>query len=365
MAAALAAPIADFVLGLALGPVGQDSGNRVSFEGLALGSRNAGELEIGIRSLEAVALRVASGPLVLEVGKLALRELRGVVRMEAGRPQLVALEAASVELSGVKFHGPLLIPASVAGPAGHAAATAWCLGPLAGANGSIRAEIVDAQLLFDADVTVPIRQGAIDFNSTTVEHVGPDSRMGVSRLGIYVDAPTGRSYLYQFPSTPVAGVEYEQRGALLGARVTNRGHLLLQPFGEGLLGQPWVGRIQGLTEQARQLFDRSAVSGEVRLGDGKFCAPGVQAELVERADGRNEVRLHSEAVGRGLTAEMASLSARNALLGSGQVQMGCAEIVGSLVLQFSVEGTQLRFACDVANMKLSGLRLRPQGDQGR
>ena len=117
-------------------------------------------------------------------------------------------------------------------------------------------------------MTVPIRDGQIDFNETTVEHVGPDSRMGVSRLGLYVDAPNGRSYVYQFSSVPVAGVEFEQRGPLLGAWVTDRGKLRLQAFGEGLLLQGSGGHGVGFTEQARVMFDRTAVSGDVRLSDG-------------------------------------------------------------------------------------------------
>lgn len=76
------------------------------------------------------------------------------------------------------------------------------LEPLANAAGAIRAEIVDARLGFDADVTVPIRQGWIHFNDATVEHV--------------------------------------------------------------------------------VLFDRTAIQGEVRLGDGKFTAPGVQVTLAGR-----------------------------------------------------------------------------------
>ena len=34
------------------------------------------------------------------------------------------------------------------------------------------------------------------FNRVTVEHVGPDSSMGLSPMGLYVDAPNGRNYLY-------------------------------------------------------------------------------------------------------------------------------------------------------------------------
>lgn len=381
MAASLAASIIDFVLDLAQASTEQDPNNRVSLEGLTFGSRNDGALEIGIRRLEAASLRVASGPLLLEIGQLALHKLVAVVRIEAGRPRLGALEAASAELSGVKVHGPWTHSqqpkgdsralqaqgrASVSSDstAGQAAAGSWCLGPLATADGTIRAEIVDAHLLFDADVTVPIRQGRVDFDEATVEHVGPDSRMGISRLGLYVDAPNGRSYLYQFSSALVCGVEYEHRGALLGPWVTSRGKLRLQAFGEGLLRQAPVGQGQGFTDQARLLFDRTAVSGDVQLSDGKFAAPGMQADVVGRADGRNLVRLHSEAVGRGLTVEMAALSVRNAAWSSGATQMGCDELAAAVVLRLVVEGAQSRFALDLANMKISGLRLEPHRPQG-
>jgi len=295
MTAALAPSLIDLLLASTLG--GRDSNNRVSLEGLSWSGTKDGTLEIGVRSIEAASLRIASGT-----------------------------------LSGLA-----------------AAAGSWTLGPLAAADGTLRAEIVDAHLLFDADVTVPIRQGRIDFRDATVEHVGPDSRMGVSRLGIHVDAPNGRSYLFQFPSPPVAGVDYEQRGGLQ-----------LQPFAEWLLRQPLGGQSHGLTEQARLLFDRTAVSGEVQLGDGPFAAPFAQADFVGRAEGRNVVRLQSQAVGRGLTVEIASLSVRDVKSAWGRTRMQCDQVAGALTLQLSVEGGQLRFQMDLASLEASGVRLQVQ-----
>lgn len=360
MTAAPAASIVDVVLGATLGSTAQDGGNRVAFEGLSIRPANDGTLEIALRSLTAASLRLEAGPLTLELGQLALHELAARVRVEAGRPRLLSLQAASAELSDVKVQGG--VPAA-AGKAAADAAGPWNLGPLAAADGMLHAEIRDAHLLFDADVTVPIRQGNVDFNAATVEHVGPDSRMGISRLGLYVDAPNGRSYLYQFASAPVAGVEYERRGALLGARVSDRGHLRLQPFGEALLRQGLSGHGPGVTEQARLLLARTAVSGHVQLGDGTFAAPGVQAEVVGGAAGGNIVRLHSEAVGSGLTMDLASLSVRSAVVRAGNTQLACDEAAGALVLRLFVEGGQLRFALTLAKMKISGLRLGPQRDQ--
>ncbi|MDB5897560.1 MAG: hypothetical protein JWP41_1162 [Ramlibacter sp.] len=353
MSAAAATSIVDLLLGLALGSADPASNNRFSIEGLTVTSKDGG-LEIGMQRLEAASLRVGCGPLVLELGQLALHSVVALVKMQAGRPRLGALAAASAEIPAVKLHGP--VSADIA--AGQAPAGSWCLGPLAAADGTMRAKILDAHLLFDADVTVPIRDGQIHFKDATVAHVGPDSRMGVSRLGLYVDAPNGRSYLYQFSSAPMAGVEYERRGAVLGPWVTDRGHLRLQPFGESLLRQPAGGPALRFTEQARHLFDRTAISGDVQLGDGKFAAPGAQAELAGRADGRNLVRVHSEAVGRGLTIEVPSLSVCKAILEAAATQLHCEEAAGAVVLRLFVEGAQVRFALDLTNVKLSGLRLQ-------
>ncbi|KWT94076.1 hypothetical protein APY03_2672 [Variovorax sp. WDL1] len=327
-------------------------------------------IDIGIRKLEAAALRLASGALVLEIGRIAVHELAGQVRIEAGVPRLSALGAAGVELSGVKLHGPLGLspqlqevwnalpgspPAGIT--AGQAAADAWSLGPLGEAEGVIRGEITDAHLLFDAEVTVPIRHGQIDFSDATVEHVGPDSRMGVSRLGLYVDAPNGRSYLYQFASAPLAGVEFERRGALLSPWVSERGTLRLQAFAESMLRQGRRGHGQGLTEQARLLLGRTALSGEVQLGDGRFAVPGLQAHMVGRSEGRNALGLRSEAVGHGLTVEMASLSARDAAAKWKGAELACDEVTAGLKLQLFVEGRQVRFVLEVENGRAAGPRL--------
>lgn len=264
---------------------------------------SAGSVEIGVPKFEAASVRLASGPFVLDVGRIVLADVKGLAQLVDGKPRLQSLQAASAELENVKIQVPPQLPE------GHALSGDWSLAPLATADGTLRAQIVDAQLFFDADVAIPIRQGQIRFNDATVEHVGPDSRMGVSRMGLYVEAPNGRSYLYQFPATPVAGVEFEKRGALPWSG--DRGSLRLQEFLEGMLRQGPKGAGQGFTEQARLLLSRTALSGEVRLADGKLALPGLQAELVGRAQGRNTIRLHSKSVGQGLSVEVPLVSVRN------------------------------------------------------
>lgn len=369
----LAASLVDLLLGLELGASDKAARDRWSLEGVTWQPEQDGVIEVGARQFEASALRLASGALALEIDRIAVHELVGQLRTDAGSPHLSAIRAVEAELSGVKLHGPLTVPPQLRAAwdalrsAGAAApdtplADAWSLGPLGEADGTIRGEITDAHLLFDAEVTVPIRKGQIDFNDATVEHLGPDSRMGVSRLGLYVDAPNGRSYLYQFASAPLAGVEFERRGALLSPWVSERGKLYLKAFAETMLRQSGGGQDQGLTEQARLLLGRTALSGEVQLGDGLFAVPGLQVRLEGRGEGRNAVGMHSDALGQGLAIEMAALSAGNAVANWRGAQLGCDRITARLKLQLSVDGPHMRFILDIGNCKVAGTRvdLRPR-----
>ncbi|MGE4240623.1 hypothetical protein [Ramlibacter sp.] len=301
-----------------------------------------GALALAASTVEIQSLRLGWGPLVVDVERLRLIDTTA---------RIDGFEAGEAELSGLKVAGPLnlsRLPAT----------DAWRLEPLAAANGDLRAQIVDAHLLFDANVTVPIRNGEVDFGDATVEHVGPDSRMGASELGIYVDAPNGRSYLYRFPSTPVAGVAFERRDALLGQWVSSRGKLHLQAFVEGLLRQGLVAPAAGITDPTRVLFDRTAVSGELRLADGMLIAPGIEAQLSGRAEGRNVLRVQSGAVGRGFVIELPALRIANSRMNAGEMTFAADEVTGELKAQIHVEGGELRFEATAQTLKVAGLRVR-------
>jgi hypothetical protein len=262
------------------------------------------------------------------------------------------LEASSVDIASLQIRGTLADLADVASGSLH-------LAVLASVAGVVRASIRDAQFLFDADVTVPIRSGRIDFHDATVEHVGPDSRMGISRLGLYVEAPHGRTYLYQFEHAPIAGVEYEKPAALPGPWVSDRGKLELQPFAESLLRQAQGASMKGFTEQARRMFERTTVNGEIALGDGPVAVGGMQAEFTGRAQGRNTVRIHSQALARGVTVEMPALSLARASATLNGTQAACEAITAGVTLRLYVEAAGVRFELDLANVKVSGLRLQP------
>ncbi|MDQ0040378.1 hypothetical protein [Variovorax boronicumulans] len=380
MATPLASSILQLLLGVDLAASDGTAGNRFAIEGLAWGPEKDGTASLRIEQLEAASLHLTSGELTLEIGRVAVRGLVAQIRSEAGAPQLVGVEACEAEFSGLKLHGPLRMPPrlheawttahatapAAEAPAAQAPADATSLAPLGTAHGTIRGKITDAHLLFDADVTLPLRGGQIDFNDATVEHVGPDSRMGVSRLGIYVDAPDGRSYIYQFASAPLAGVTFERRGALLSPWISERGKLQLQAFAESMLRSGRGQGGSGLTEQARLLLGRTSLSGDLQLGDGVFALSGLQGRLEGRDAGRNRIGLHSEAVGRGVMAEIDSLSVRDAAAAAKNAHLRCDTLQAKLKLQLVSEGAEMRFVLDLGSGTAAGLRFdrsAPQPDK--
>jgi hypothetical protein len=245
---------------------------------------------------------------------------------------LGSVRAASVGLSNVTVHVPLSRPAegspgrfslvaidelrlkdaSVAPRAvplrrTDGARQRWRLDPLSALDGTLHADIVDAAWIFDADVTIPIHDGRIDFNRATVEHIGPDSSMGVSRMGVYVDAPNGRTYLVLLTATHVPGAHFEQRAGGLRPRWRgDRGSIELQPLLECLLsGMP----IATLATGTRDMVSRTRVRGEFRLGDGAIGNDRRRVVLTDRDRGRNHVALSSGSSGRGIVLRMPELSA--------------------------------------------------------
>ena len=239
-----------------------------------------------------------------------------------------AFEAATLNLAEVRWPLGADLLATALAPPTDGQAPAWTVEPLGAADGELRGRITDAQWLFDADVTVPVRGGRVDFDDAAVAHVGPDSRLGVSRMGIYVDAPNGRQYLLQFAAVPTAGVAFERRGALLGAWVADRGALALREVAESLLRQA-AARIGGLTDAARALVGRTALQGELQLSDGWLRGPGLAARFVMRSDGDNRVRLDGPA-GQPWTVAIPSLSLADVDVAQGPARLQAAGLRGAV-----------------------------------
>ncbi len=193
--------------------------------------------------------------------------------------------------------------------ASQAAATEWHLAPLRALEGRLRACITDAAWILDADISAVLQGGTVDFDQVTVEHVGPDSQMGISRGGIYLDAPhLGRRYLYLFTGYDVPGARFERRD---GGRVSDRGLLDVARLAEALLRREVPGGIGRPTgDDVQSILERTQLKGELHLGDGPLGTPRLQAVLAGQAHGRNRISVWSESLARrlvmGITELMAS-----------------------------------------------------------
>jgi len=232
-------------------------------------------------------------------------------------PSLVlqTLRADQLELQGVDLE---LDPAHAArGDAQH-----WQLEPLAALQGELAIFIRDAAWVVDAEITMPIEGGRIDFDRVVVEHVGPNSSMGISRSAVYVDAPNfGRTELFRFDTPLIPGAVVEARGGFTGQRITDRGRLDLQAFAQAALSAPAgqaIGRIAG--REVTQMLDRTKLSGELRLGDGAIGVDGQQITLSGQALGQNRISLSAAVLGHRLVLrlpEVAASGSRFTLLGRG------------------------------------------------
>jgi hypothetical protein len=279
-------------------------------------------------------------PTTLTLARLAIDGMR--VRHSSVHVQVASIELNDVELTAegaslqvvrarqVRLKGVEATLATGAKALPPLANTAWHLEPLATLQGRLQAYITDAHWSVDADVTVPIDEGRIEFGRVTVEHIGPDSSMGASHLGIHVDAPNGRNYLYRFSASHVPGVRFEQRGGgVPGTGVADRGALTLKPFVEALLSGAALGDAPHPVEAQ---LDRTRLSGTLQLGDGALGFDGCRMVLEGSAQGRNRLAVSAAVVGQHVMAHWPELWAREAAFELDGRKGRCGAVRGAATL---------------------------------
>jgi hypothetical protein len=169
--------------------------------------------------------------------------------------------------------------------------------------------------------------------------------MGLSRQGLYVDAPNGRTYLYLLGASQVPGARFERRGPLFGARVIDRGALELRPFVEGLLAPAALGRP---AHETQAQLDRTRLSGMLQLGDGLLGNERVEVTLTGRAQGRNRIALTAAVVGHEVVARLPELSASGARFHALGRSGRCGALSGKLSV--SLAGRSATLAADEINL---------------
>jgi len=287
--------------GLHVGVADGGATNEVEASGLALDLGADGTLRARAKRVLLRNLRLKAGPFTVEIAQAALSAASIVLQ----HGQLTGVAADELHLQGLKL-------VSAAMPGREAAPQdPWRLDAIGGLDGLLHAYVTDAAWKVDAEVRVPITSGRVDFDRVVVEHIGPNSSMGVSPMGVYVDAPGGRIYLVAFGAAPVAGARFEQRGALF-SRVSDRGALALQPFAECVLRNASGTPIARLAHDVHGTFDRTRLAGELRLGDGAIGTARRHVTLADRGRGKNRVSLSATVVSHQLVLRLPELSASGA-----------------------------------------------------
>jgi hypothetical protein len=286
--------------------------------------------------------------------ELAQVELR-LATSPADAPFMQRVRAATVGELRVRDARVEAEAAALAGMAGSARGGRWRIEPLGSLEGSLHADIVDAAWIFDADVTIPVGGGRIDFNRATVEHVGPDSSMGVSRMGVYVDAPSGRTYLVLFSATHVPGARFERReGGLLPGWRGDRGSIELQPLLECVLsGLPLGTPATGM----RDMVARTRLRGEFQLGDGVVGDARRRVVLDGRDRGRNRVAVSSLPSGGGVALRMADLSASELHFELQGARVSTGTLSAAMSLQLEDRPGASALTANVAELALHDVRI--------
>ncbi|MCW7538076.1 hypothetical protein OOT46_09470 [Aquabacterium sp. A7-Y] len=348
--------------GLRLGAADNLQPNGLEVSGLSLEPAADGRLQLRLERLAVRNLRLKAGPWCLDFSQATLTGVAATVSLpgEGRALELLGLAVDEVQLLGVRTARADVLPGEAAAPG------PWRLEALSGTEGSLRAFITDAAWIVDADVQVPVRQGRLDFNRVVVEHIGPNSSMGISRGGLYVDAPNmGRNYLFLFTAANVPGAAWEQRGGLRGLRVTDRGSLDLRAFAEGVLAgsnqQQPLGKPAG--RHVEDTLDRTRLSGELQLGDGVLGLGPQQLRLDGQAAGRNRVKLSAAVLSHQLVLRIAEFSARETAFELFGQSGGSAAVEADLTLHANglgqtpkEKGPAPALAVSIGAMRLKQLR---------
>jgi hypothetical protein len=312
-------------------------------------------------SLEAAADRVELRHLVLHtpLGTVELAHAtlaHVVVRLGAapagGSPPLLGIRADELVVEAAECV-PIAPPPRAAAEPG--SDDALRLEPLGTVQGRLQMFIRDARWSLDAEITLPVVAGRVDFDRVVVAHVGPNSSMGVAAQGIYVEAPhRGRTELVRFAAPDLPGVRYEQRGGFIG-RVQDRGSVDLRAFVEAVLdagaGGP-VGRPAG--GDTGTMLMRTKLSGHLQLADGAVGTARDHVVLDGRGNGRNGVSLTAAVVGQRLVLKIPEAAASHAAF----EWQACAGSTGPIAAAVEAHVTGLAGASPHVTVKLHRLTVR-------
>lgn len=268
-----------------------------------------GTLYAEFDELAAQNLRYVSGATTVEVPLARLKAAK--VAMQGLAPgqafDVLGATLAELQINGVTATYDKASATPGAG-SGAASTDRWVLGALGGLDGTVGLYIVDAKGPIDADISVPIANGVIDFNKTEIEIVGPNANLGVDATGIYIDSIAGRDYKYKRSPLPGAKLERIQYGPRGSRRIVDRGSLDLKVLLEDILNSP-PAPASGGGGSDLEILNRATPSGSVGLGTGTIGTTKNNVEISGHAGTKNRITLDGVSLGRDLIVRIPEFQA--------------------------------------------------------
>lgn len=264
--------------------------------GLAITTQPDGHCTLAAQGVVAAGVHAITAHARIDIAQVTLDDVRAEIVPRDGAPVLASFAAQRIAVDRLQA---ALARGAVAGAA---TPEALRLDALATLDGLVHAFVTNALWIVDADVSVPIRQGAIDFNAVEIEHVGPNSLLGVSEAGIHVSGPAGqvRMPVVVFGPSPPPGVSAGTERGFPFAR-GNRGRIDLLPFLQALLEAPAGESLARPADpNMRGALERTRIKGEVQLGNGTLARGEQRVDLTGREAGKNRCLLDSPSLAQRL-----------------------------------------------------------------
>lgn len=322
--------------------------------GVSSEPRSDGGLRLRIERIELRDVRMTGPHGSVSAVSATLTDVR--VASESRAPARSLLAALTdVSVGELKVEGAKLELPTAPAPRAGAGRAAWRLDALRSLDGVLHVDVTDAAWIFDAKVTMPIAAGRVDFDRATVEHVGPDSSLGLSPKGLHVDTPTGRTYLYLLTAAQVPGAHFEQPRGLLSPFGGDRGSIDLQPFIEGLLSGLAIG---APAADMLPTLMRTGLQADIGLGDGAIAAGPDRVVLAGREHGKNRLELSSTAGSRRIAIGVPAFAAGETHLERFGFSMSTGRVIAALGIQLTGSGSPQRVSVVVDELTAQGIACR-------
>ena len=308
---------------------------RVDLKGLKAQLMPNGTARVGIDSIRAKDLEVEKGDMKVKVPFAEISDfaagLKGLgtekgLELLAAKTRMLSVEGLQIDLSVTRGTSS----APPAGPASPKPPEPFKVQPLGGLGGKLDLEYDD--LTGSPEITLPLQNGVIDFDSKDVSDPYYVVPLGVDDEGLYAEAP-----IYVSPCPPDSEgmcteppvsvyrkhIVPSQPGFKPGSGIGDRGKIDLQKMVEGLINAPADPKASsGPPTDLSALNHLDLWSDELRLGDGQIGTDSNHIILERSVKGDNTIVIPRNKVGTKLELQMPALRAKESKFKAPNLQGG-------------------------------------------